>query len=89
MGSPSSSRNRTEIRAKNMSISLRAFMAEMVGEDAIDSFLEQFEMGFYEELEHSATVEDDPVSIARIALDHLSEDPEYYTKLKKAGLTGD
>ena len=26
---------------------------------------------------------------ARIALDHLSEDPEYYTKLKKAGLTGD
>lgn len=43
---------------------------------------EQLEMGIEVELEHTSDEE-----IARkIALDHLAEDPRYYTKLLDAGL---
>jgi len=37
----------------------------------------QFEMGLEVEKEHT----DDPTKAREIALDHLWEDPEYYTKL--------
>lgn len=39
--------------------------------------------GINHEIEHSETVHDSPGTIAKIALDHLKEDPDYYTKLKK------
>jgi hypothetical protein len=42
--------------------------------------------GFDVEKEHSKTVAGDSKTIAKIVLDHLTEDPEYYTKLIKAGL---
>jgi len=38
----------------------------------------QFKMGVKVEMEHT----NDPSHAAEIALDHLTEDPEYYTKLK-------
>jgi hypothetical protein len=47
-----------------------------------DQFIEQLKMGIEVEKEHT----DNPIQCARIALDHLEEDPIYYTKLKNAGL---
>jgi len=49
----------------------------------------EFEMGLKEEKEHNKTVDYDPKTIEKIVLDHLAEDPHYYTKLKtvmKAGI---
>lgn len=45
-------------------------------------FLKQLIMGIKEEKEHT----DNITERCQIALDHLKEDPEYYTKLKKAGI---
>jgi len=42
----------------------------------------QLKMGIKVEMEHT----DDPKTAEKIALDHLGEDPLYYTKLKKANL---
>ncbi len=42
--------------------------------------------GMNEEREHCDITHGDSVQTARIALAHLKEDPEYYAKLKKAGL---
>jgi len=42
----------------------------------------ELEMGIQIELEHA----DDKEAAKQIALDHLMEDPKYYSKLKKAGL---
>lgn len=38
--------------------------------------------GINHEIEHKKTVKDSPLSVSKIALDHLREDPEYYKKLK-------
>lgn len=43
---------------------------------------EEISKGVETEMEHT----DDPKVALKIALDHLSEDPKYYDKLKKAGL---
>jgi hypothetical protein len=42
--------------------------------------------GMNVELEHCDFSQGDPIISARIALAHLREDPDYYEKLKKAGL---
>ena len=42
----------------------------------------QLEIGIAVELEHT----DNPEAAEEIALDHLAEDPQYYTKLVKSGL---
>jgi hypothetical protein len=42
--------------------------------------------GMDEELEHCDITGGDPILTAKIALSHLKEDPDYYVKLKKAGL---
>lgn len=47
---------------------------------------EQLLQGFQVEVEHANTVGGDSLTIAKIVLDHLSEHPRYYKKLKKAGL---
>ncbi len=48
----------------------------------INEFDDQLRMGIEVEKEHT----DDPEVAEKIARDHLVEDPEYYTKLKEAGL---
>lgn len=56
----------------------------------LNSFTEEFKIGMKEEMEHLHVVDQDDVpdeeQIAQIVMDHLREDPQYYTKLKKAGL---
>jgi hypothetical protein len=42
----------------------------------------ELELGIKTEMEHTS----DPKIAKEIALDHLFEDPKYYTKLKKTGL---
>lgn len=43
----------------------------------------QFFMGFQVEWEHAHTVDYDLLTVGKIVLDHLEEDPKYYTKLRK------
>ena len=43
----------------------------------------QFCMGMKVEMEHKDVTKGDPVTTAKIALAHLKEKPDYYTKLKK------
>ena len=50
--------------------------------DKIDP--KELELGIQEELKDEHTT--DLAEAEKIARDHLAEDPEYYTKLKKAGL---
>ncbi len=49
------------------------------GKSPDDFDQEQIKMGIEIEMEHT----DDPEKAKEIAMDHLMEDPEYYTKLKK------
>lgn len=49
---------------------------------SVDALKKQLEIGI--KVEHEHTEDDDKAR--RIALDHLDEKPDYYTKLKKAGL---
>lgn len=51
--------------------------------DGDDASLE-FQMGLDEEMEHYDTVGGDIETVVRIVLDHLKEDPHYYSKLKAA-----
>lgn len=48
----------------------------------LEDFEKELKAGISVEMEHTK----DPENAKRIALDHLSEDPEYYEKLAKAGL---
>lgn len=54
--------------------------------DQIDMI--QFGKGFGVEMEHAETVSDDETVIAKIVLDHLAEDPQYYDKLEKVENSG-
>jgi hypothetical protein len=49
---------------------------------SVDALKKQLEIGI--KVEHEHTEDDDKAR--RIALDHLDEKPDYYIKLKKAGL---
>lgn len=51
--------------------------------DKVDFSFSEFLDGINHEIEHSDVVKRDPVKISKIALDHLKEDPKYYTKLEK------
>jgi hypothetical protein len=48
----------------------------------LEDFEKELKAGISVEMEHT----EDSETAKRIALDHLSEDPEYYEKLAKAGL---
>ena len=48
----------------------------------VDALKKQLEIGIKVEHEHT----EDEDKARKIALDHLDEKPDYYTKLKKAGL---
>lgn len=43
---------------------------------------DDFVDGANHEIEHGQTVQGSPSTVARIAVDHLREDPQYYQKLK-------
>ena len=66
-------------------------VGEQIGIDWVSApfDVEQFRMGMNVELEHGRhdpstdVTGDDPVTTAKIALAHLNEFPDYYTRLEK------
>ena len=64
-------------------------VGEMLGIDWTKFDVEQFRMGMDVELEHGLVdkntnvSDDDPVVTGKIALAHLNEFPDYYTRLYK------
>ena len=64
-------------------------LAEQLGVDWTHFDVEQFTMGVNVELEHGKrdaltnVTDDDPLTTAKIALAHLTEFPDYYTRLDK------
>jgi hypothetical protein len=62
---------------------------EKLGIDWTKFDIEQFRMGMDVELEHGKVspltnvTDDDPLTTAKIALAHLNEFPDYYTRLEK------
>lgn len=77
----------TEEQAKNI--------GEQLGIDWSQWDVEQFRYGMDVELEHGTVdphtnvTDDDPVITGKIALAHLNEFPDYYTRLKKMEEEGD
>ena len=59
---------------------LKGGKGDHLSPDDVDSY--QLEVGQEVEMEHT---DDDQIAL-EIALDHLAEDPEYYTTLVQAGL---
>lgn len=64
-------------------------VGEQLGVDWTQFDVEQFRMGMNIELEHGTVdpetnvTDDDPLVTGRIALAHLNEFPDYYTRLKQ------
>jgi len=64
-------------------------VGEMLGIDWSEFDIEQFRMGMDVELEHGLrnrqtnVTNDDPIMTGKIALAHLNEFPDYYTRLDK------
>jgi hypothetical protein len=64
-------------------------IGEELGIDWLKFDLEQFRMGMDVELEHGLrdpstnVTDDDPLMTGKIALAHLNEFPDYYTRLEK------
>ena len=64
-------------------------IAELLGIDWSKFDVEQFRMGLDVELEHGLTdlktnvTQDDELTTGKIALAHLNEFPDYYTRLQK------
>ncbi|MEE8167484.1 MAG: DUF5661 family protein [Candidatus Hydrothermarchaeales archaeon] len=64
-------------------------IGEEIGIDWSEFDVEQFRMGIDVELEHGTidpstdVTHDDPITTGKIALAHLNEFPDYYTRLEK------
>lgn len=74
---------------KNFTAEEAKQIGEQLGIDWSKFDVEQFRMGMDVELEHGTAdpltnvTNDDPLISGKIALAHLSEFPDYYTRLKK------
>ena len=70
-------------------------IGEQLGIDWSKFDVEQFRSGMDVELEHGVTdphtnvTNDDPLTTGKIALAHLNEFPDYYTRLKKMEAEGE
>ncbi len=70
-------------------------IGEQLGIDWTKFDVEQFRMGMDVELEHGLVdsntnvTNDDPLMTGKIALAHLNELPDYYTRLKRMEVEGE
>lgn len=77
------------MREKHFSYEETKKIGESLGIDWTKFDVEQFRMGMEVELEHGLrdlktnVTNDDPLMTGKIALAHLNEFPDYYTRLKK------
>lgn len=76
-------------RIKSLNIEVHQTPEEADKEDPGDTLVTRILEGMNEEREHCDITHGDAVLTAKIALVHLKEDPQYYEKLKKAGLTSE
>jgi len=80
---------------KHFTIEEAQKIGEELGIDWSRFDVEQFRMGMDVELEHGLinsqtnVTNDDPLMTGKIALAHLNEFPDYYTRLKKMEEEGD
>jgi len=80
---------------KHFTIEEAQKIGEELGIDWSKFDVEQFRMGMDVELEHGLInsqtnmTNDDPLMTGKIALAHLNEFPDYYTRLKKMEEEGD
>jgi len=80
---------------KHFTIEEAQKIGEELGIDWSKFDVEQFRMGMDVELEHGLinsqtnVTNDDPLMTGKIALAHLNEFPDYYTRLKKMEEEGD
>lgn len=79
----------TDGTKKNFTPEEAKTVGETLGIDWSKFDVEQFRMGMYVELEHGTrdqktnVTNDDPLMTGKIALAHLNEFPDYYTRLEK------
>ena len=70
-------------------------IGEQIGIDWTKFDVEQYRMGLNVELEHGSqdpltnVTNDDPLTTGKIALAHLNEFPDYYTRLAKMEAEGE
>jgi len=76
------------LRENNPSSITNIKFKELIDKLGFKGSMRQLKMGIIEEMEHKDVTGGDLYNTARIAIAHLKEDSEYYTKLKKAGLEG-
>ena len=83
------------MKEKRFSLEKAKEIGDALNIDWIKIDVEQFWMGLEVELEHGArdpetnVTHDDPYLTGKIALAHLKEFPDYYTRLKKMELEAD
>lgn len=81
--------------AKNFTPEEAKQIGESLGIDWSKYDVEQFRMGMDVELEHGTVnpvtnvTNDDPITTGKIALVHLNEFPDYYTRLGKMEVEGE
>ena len=80
---------------QNFTIDEAKVIGEQLGIDWSKFNIEQFRMGMDVELEHGLispntnVTNDDPLATGKIALAHLNELPDYYTRLDRMELEGE
>ncbi|MCK4553449.1 hypothetical protein KAU19_00610 [Candidatus Parcubacteria bacterium] len=80
---------------KHFTIEQAKQIGEQLGIDWNKFDVEQFRMGMDVELEHGTVdsntnvTDDDPLTTGKIALAHLNEFPDYYTRLEKMEKEGE
>ena len=88
-------RDWTKLSRSEVEVREAEILRELVGGEALDVSVEEFQRGLEVELEHGTAFSDanvtnnHPILTAKIVLAHLKETLDYYTRLEVAELEGD
>ncbi|MFN2128081.1 MAG: DUF5661 family protein, partial [Anaerolineales bacterium] len=88
-------RDWTKLSRSEVEVREAEILRELVGGEALDVSVEEFQRGLEVELEHGTAFSDanvtnnHPILTAIIVLAHLKETLDYYTRLEVAELEGD
>lgn len=72
----------------NITLDKAKKLGKKIGIDFNTIRLQEFKKGLKVELEHADVTKKDPIKTAKIALAHLKELPDYYTRLAKMERNG-
>jgi hypothetical protein len=88
-------RDWTKLSRSEVEVREAEILRELVGGEALDVSVEEFQRGLEVELEHGTAFSDanvtnnHPILTAKIVLAHLKETLDYYTRIEVAELEGD